>query len=788
MIEERAMSWPRRLLRRPAVYIAALLLASLVDPTWDSTADPESLGPAGIAAAQIAPTKTPTRPPGRGSLAAPATPTPTRQSVVAQPTATPTNTPPTIVNPRTPTPTTTPVGVTGPGPGPNLPDQVAGEVTVGDIRPVQIQLMQSISSAASDGQNFVPLIAEKESLLRVWVLVDGYNPGPLGPGVEPKQVRVSLTADSNHEHVGGCGTATADVTKTIPSWQTEGYDEVNWKLKMLEDLTMTFNFQLPPDCSWLAEGDLSVTATVHGPECTECLGNNTYIRGWQLHNVRPLKVKYQPITYGISDLSYQEEHFDILKSMYPITAVSVFEAPPVEAPYDIDLVTDPGSDEWWEEYADLRDWLIDCCWSDAEDIDAHLGVIDANTVQCKGIGAYGRSAIAGVGCGGTYAHEIGHVFYLPHSSNEHDECEGGACDEDWPWAHGGFAGLGWTALQPNKLIGYLMDSSHSHDLMSYGDCPDGAPTYDGPFDPEPVYCDKWLSTLNYARIAQRLRCTFQQWNMDDPQWDCYKNQAPFAEMANEEFASAPPSIAPSAHAHHHGNPATQHWPPGDGPVFHSMALRGERLQGGAGYLKVAGRILPDGTVELRPFYRASATARLAAHSQGRGSHRLELVGEDGAVLVGRSFDPIPLAAHAPISRFWIGEELPWHPAARKILLRRGGTVLAERAVSPSSPSVTLLTPNGGERLPPGGDLTITWQASDPDGDALSYWLEYSVDGGQKWQTIYRNLTKTSYTLPLKTLHGNPRVSIRIHATDGVNTTTDVSDAPFEVTGSPSTRR
>ncbi len=83
-----------------------------------------------------------------------------------------------------------------------------------------------------------------------------------------------------------------------------------------------------------------------------------------------------------------------------------------------------------------------------------------------------------------------------------------------------------------------------------------------------------------------------------------------------------------------------------------------------------------------------------------------------------------------------------------------------------------------------GSLTVAWEASDPDGDDLHCWLEYSADGGQTWETIVSNVRGTSYTLQAWEVPGSDHALVRMRATDGVRTSVDVSDATFVVAKKP----
>ena len=166
---------------------------------------------------------------------------------------------------------------------------------------------------------------------------------------------------------------------------------------------------------------------------------------------------------------------------------------------------------------------------------------------------------------------------------------------------------------------------------------------------------------------------------------------------------------------------------------------------------------------------ANRSAQAAA-----GSYRLELVGSGGQVLSAQAFTPD--AASVGSSAIF-GLVVPYAEGASQVRVVRDNTVLAARAISAHAPAVTLTTPNGGEVA--GGTLTIHWDASDADGDPLLYTAQYSPDMGASWATLATDYYTTTLTVSTQTLAGSGGAGlIRVTANDGVNTTTDVSDAPF----------
>jgi hypothetical protein len=114
----------------------------------------------------------------------------------------------------------------------------------------------------------------------------------------------------------------------------------------------------------------------------------------------------------------------------------------------------------------------------------------------------------------------------------------------------------------------------------------------------------------------------------------------------------------------------------------------------------------------------------------------------------------------------------------KIVVKHNGIPQTEKVFSANTPTVTVISPNGGEQLM--GPATIRWSGSDADGDALSYAVLISPDNGATWDPIAGNLTATSYTWDISQLSAGAHYLIKVIATDGINTGHDLSDAPFTI--------
>jgi len=130
---------------------------------------------------------------------------------------------------------------------------------------------------------------------------------------------------------------------------------------------------------------------------------------------------------------------------------------------------------------------------------------------------------------------------------------------------------------------------------------------------------------------------------------------------------------------------------------------------------------------------------------------------------------------------YIFEFVPWHGETARVSIWHAERELAGRNVSPNAPAVQVMYPNGGEVLA-GESFPVGWSADDADGDPLTFTVLYSSDGGQAWLTLATGIKETSYIVDARLLAGSETALIRVLASDGVNTTSDQSDASFTLQG------
>jgi hypothetical protein len=198
------------------------------------------------------------------------------------------------------------------------------------------------------------------------------------------------------------------------------------------------------------------------------------------------------------------------------------------------------------------------------------------------------------------------------------------------------------------------------------------------------------------------------------------------------------------------------------------------------YFIASGLLYTDDTAILDPIWVITPT--VAPQNPPTGTHYcLEAQDAGGTVLSGYCFD-------LAFRNYETGEAtnvdgfnlmLPYPSGAARIVLRKGAQQLAIRPVSAHVPTVTVLSPNGGETWAATGTYTITWTASDADGDPLAYSVLYSPNGSD-WLPVAAGITQTQVAVNAAELAGGNAARVRVLASDGVNTTADESDAPFTV--------
>lgn len=196
---------------------------------------------------------------------------------------------------------------------------------------------------------------------------------------------------------------------------------------------------------------------------------------------------------------------------------------------------------------------------------------------------------------------------------------------------------------------------------------------------------------------------------------------------------------------------------------------------------VVSRESAEATLDPLVRYECAAVPERATE----GEFGLRFISGDGAVLSETRF-PVSFQFRESSESFdtrgfLVNTTMP--PGATRIALLRGDTELTSRTASPGPPQLQIESPLAGD-VWSGDSHEVRWQASDPDGDALIFQLDYSHDGGNSWLPLETDLMATGYRVESLHLQGGKSMLLRVTASDGFNSTS-VLAGPFELVQQPS---
>ncbi len=165
-----------------------------------------------------------------------------------------------------------------------------------------------------------------------------------------------------------------------------------------------------------------------------------------------------------------------------------------------------------------------------------------------------------------------------------------------------------------------------------------------------------------------------------------------------------------------------------------------------------------------------------------GEQHVLMLGADGQILYDHPFSLATEHTHgdslqAQEARFNL--RLPFPAGVKTVAIQHDGMVLWAKEVSANAPTVSFVTPNGGS-FNAADALSVSWQATDADGDPLQFALDYTPDNGQSWYLIANKLAGAGYEWTPGFVPASGAGRLRLRASDGFNTAEAMS-APFVLT-------
>ncbi|MEP7336870.1 MAG: hypothetical protein ABI977_03935 [Acidobacteriota bacterium] len=580
------------------------------------------------------------------------------------------------------------------------------------------QATQTTANLTAFSGSGVPLIAFKKTVLRVYPNAARWRGGS---AVTVRQITVR--GSSGGLDLPGSPMVVNQPMSVVPETPNE---------TLRRDVTRTWNVVLPNE--WTQEGELRVEATINSnrtlAECERCFSLNSRSQS-SLRFQAPAALRVAPVIVDGGGPRVATANipriFEGIRRAYPIASLTLL-------PPQI-LRTNAGGDDLLNQLGNrftcyaagdpvgrFFDWFEDCRW------DTYVvGLVPNTAAGCPGGIAYLNSPVCWTeDSPWVAAQELAHCLGRSHAGNDHGEAGGGGFDPSFPYPHGriGEAGFDTTAMRV---------------IPTEGPFPSGVPTLFGPCREGADHAHDfmsygdgphWISPYTYEALSR----------------SGFRGGGRFSELPIQSQAPASP------------------------PEFLTS-------QSGD-YLFVSGKQLPNGLMNLDPSFTSKLPAS-ARVKQGTGRFTLELQARDSRVLFSGKFD-LKHSTHDDEDDKLFTVVAPLPAGVARILVKDGATVLATKEISANAPVVRLLSPNGGESWPATGRQLISWAASDPDGDPLTYTLQYSRDGGQNWQLIADQVQGASYEFDASWLPGGQQARVRIMATDGFNTVRDESDASFTV--------
>jgi hypothetical protein len=201
------------------------------------------------------------------------------------------------------------------------------------------------------------------------------------------------------------------------------------------------------------------------------------------------------------------------------------------------------------------------------------------------------------------------------------------------------------------------------------------------------------------------------------------------------------------------------------------------------FLTGSGVITPQGLANLGPLFLIQRDTPTYDNLPA-GPYTLELQDWNGQVLVTRGFGIPTTGQTADDTGGAFRFVVPEAAGARVIVFKYNSVEIGRRSASAGHPEVSVTAPAEGTQWGPSGVQTVSWQGSDPDGDSLTYLVQYSCDRGNTWLPLGGETTETNLEVDVSSLPGGSECQVRVYASDGLDTASAVSEGSFSAALKP----
>lgn len=167
-----------------------------------------------------------------------------------------------------------------------------------------------------------------------------------------------------------------------------------------------------------------------------------------------------------------------------------------------------------------------------------------------------------------------------------------------------------------------------------------------------------------------------------------------------------------------------------------------------------------------------------------GDWEIALIGTTNNDLAVHPFSPQELtdAEESVGTPAIIGELVPFENGTQRVEIRYNGQVIASRQASSNPPVIDVVEPKEFSEFR--GPFRLSWEASDPDGNPLTFSVLFSNNGGETWETLAAGLDGDHMDLDGAQLPGGESL-LKVLANDGFWSTAGNSQ-PFVISPHPPT--